>query len=150
MSSSTKPSIIGQNSDFEPGKMRNTSMTAKPRPRCGGRRHHETPTAHADGIEVRKQPQPPAYASGWDAAHSDFWGPIDKPPSASASLESCSHFESQFFGLFRVTELARLEHSCNRGRCELPCEGGFSFQDAERLCRQKALVVSACTALHKN
>src|SRR5687768_13931175 len=62
--SSTKPSIIGQNSDFEPGKMRNTSIMAGPCPRCRGRRHHETLTAHAVGI-VPGQSQPLAHAGGW-------------------------------------------------------------------------------------
>ena len=48
--SSTKPSIIGQSSNFEPGRMRNTSIMARPHPGFRGHRRHETPTAHAVGI----------------------------------------------------------------------------------------------------
>jgi hypothetical protein len=51
--SSAKRNIIGQSSGFEPGRMRNTSTTEKRRVGRRDRRHHETPTAYAVGIEAK-------------------------------------------------------------------------------------------------
>ena len=48
--SSARPSIIAQNSDFELPRMRNTSTTGRLRPGRNSRRRHEPPTAHAVGI----------------------------------------------------------------------------------------------------
>ena len=45
-----QPGHHGQSSNFEPGRMRNTSIMARPHPGFRGHRRHETPTAHAVGI----------------------------------------------------------------------------------------------------
>ena len=50
-SSSAKRNIIGQSSGFEPGRMRNASITERPRVGWRDRRRHEIPTAYAVGIE---------------------------------------------------------------------------------------------------
>ena len=49
--SSAKPSIIAQNSDFELGRMRNLSTMVRLDLSQKGRRQHDTPTADAVGIK---------------------------------------------------------------------------------------------------
>lgn len=64
--SSAKPSIIAQDSDFELPRMRNASTTGRPDLRQRSRLHHDAPTADAVGIkEEFSAVSPLAYASGW-------------------------------------------------------------------------------------